>query len=299
MPDMNSLTMTLLAETSVILLIALIVLLWLQIRSKNKQRKAVEQLVFQIKEQSKSRSEETGSFLQENYGLSNDELTVAAKTIDKQERLLFQKLVNALSQSDASEITSLDTSVYVLVDAYKSLTSKPVEAINNERADDLGSLNAKNSALTDELRVLRETVSNMSSEFQNMFGGGNKDDSDSGDLKDNVADAVLEGEEALGASEADASEADASEADASEADASEADASEADASEADASEADASEADASEADASEADASEADASEADASEADASEADASEADASKADASKAARNETEEKVDAP
>jgi lipopolysaccharide export LptBFGC system permease protein LptF len=200
MSDMNSLTMIFLAETSVILLVALIVVLWLHSRSKNKQRKAVEQLVFQIKKQSKSRSEETGSFLQEIYGLRDDDLTVAAKTIDKQERLLFQKLVDALSQSDASEITSLDTSVYVLVDAYKSLTPKPVETINNEGADDVGTLSAKNAALTEELRALRETISSMSSEFRNLFGGGPDNDLDSDDVMDKVAtaDAAPEGEETVG-----------------------------------------------------------------------------------------------------
>jgi hypothetical protein len=200
MSDMNSLTMIFLAETSVILLVALIVVLWMHSRSKNKQRKAVEQLVFQIKKQSKSRSEETGSFLQEIYGLRDDDLTVAAKTIDKQERLLFQKLVDALSQSDASEITSLDTSVYVLINAYKSLTPKPVEAINNEGADDVGTLSAKNAALTEELRALRETISSMSSEFRNLFGGGPDNDLDSDDVMDKVAtaDAAPEGEETVG-----------------------------------------------------------------------------------------------------
>lgn len=200
MSDMNSLTMIFLAETSVILLVALIVVLWMHSRSKNKQRKAVEQLVFQIKKQSKSRSEETGSFLQEIYGLRDDDLTVAAKTIDKQERLLFQKLVDALTQSDASEITSLDTSVYVLINAYKSLTPKPVEAINNEGADDVGTLSAKNAALTEELRALRETISSMSSEFRNLFGGGPDNDLDSDDVMDKVAtaDAAPEGEEIVG-----------------------------------------------------------------------------------------------------
>ncbi|MFT7675747.1 MAG: hypothetical protein ACI845_004174 [Gammaproteobacteria bacterium] len=200
MSDMNSLTMIFLAETSVILLVALIVVLWMHSRSKNKQRKAVEQLVFQIKKQSKSRSEETGSFLQEIYGLRDDDLTVAAKTIDKQERLLFQKLVDALTQSDASEITSLDTSVYVLINAYKSLTPKPVEAINNEGADDVGTLSAKNAALTEELIALRETISSMSSEFRNLFGGGPDNDLDSDDVMDKVAtaDAAPEGEEIVG-----------------------------------------------------------------------------------------------------
>ena len=62
--------------------------------------------------------------MQEAYDLSDTELTVAVKNIDKQERRFFQKLVDVLSRSEPSQITSLDASVAELVDTYKSL--KPV-----------------------------------------------------------------------------------------------------------------------------------------------------------------------------
>jgi preprotein translocase subunit YajC len=203
MSDMNSLTMILLTEASVILLVALIVVLWLQIKSKNKQRKAVEQLVSQIKKQSKTRTEETGSFLQEVYDLSDTELTVAVKEIDKQERRFFQKLVDVLSRSEPSQITSLDASVAELVDTYKSLKPKPVEVMTEQgeagsNAEDLEELRAKNETLTEELKITRETMAGMIAEFGNMFGGGEDNDLDSGDVADRVATSVAppEGEKA-------------------------------------------------------------------------------------------------------
>ncbi|MFT5659035.1 MAG: hypothetical protein ACI9KN_002316, partial [Gammaproteobacteria bacterium] len=49
---MNSLTIVLLAQASLILLIALIIVLWIQIKANSRQRKAVMQLVSQIKQQS-------------------------------------------------------------------------------------------------------------------------------------------------------------------------------------------------------------------------------------------------------
>lgn len=189
MSDMNSLAIILLAEASAILLVVLTVVLWLQIKSKNKHKKAVEQLVSQIKKQSKTRTEETGSFLQEVYDLSDTELTDAVKAIDKQERRFFQKLVDVLSRSDASQITSLDASVAELVDTYKSLKPKPVEAIIKEGPadnDDLEALRVENAALTEELKDTRETMSGMIAEFGNMFGGGQDHDLDSSEVTEKV-----------------------------------------------------------------------------------------------------------------
>jgi lipopolysaccharide export LptBFGC system permease protein LptF len=215
MSDMSSLMIILLAEACVILLVTLIVVLWHQIKSKNKQRKAVEQLVSQIKKQSKTRTEETGSFLQEAYDLSDTELTVAVKAIDKQERRFFQKLVDVLSRSEPGQITALDASVAELVDTYKSLKLKPVEAITkpskaDDNTDDLETLRAENASLTEELKITRETMSGMISEFGNMFGGGEDNDLDSNEVANRFATSVAnpEGGEAVDApSEENTSEA--------------------------------------------------------------------------------------------
>ena len=166
------------------LLVGLVVVLWLQIKAKSKLRKAVEQLVSQIKQQSKTRTAEAGSFLQETYGLSDSELISAVEEIDKQERRFFQKLVNALAKSDSNLITSLDASVAELVDTYKSLKPKAVEAIP-DATDSVGdikeyeavieALKIKNEDLNEELIITRETMANTIKEFGSMFGGGGMD----------------------------------------------------------------------------------------------------------------------------
>jgi preprotein translocase subunit YajC len=191
MSDMNSLTVFLLAEVCVILLIALIAVLFLQIKSKRKKRKAIQQLVSQIKTQSKTRTEETGSFLQEFYDLSDMELTIAVAAIDKQERRFFQKLVDTLSRSDASQITSFDATVAELIDTYKSLKPKQVDATTKVGADDntedLNSLRAENATLAEELKITRETMSSVISEFGSMFGGGIDNKLESSDIANKVA----------------------------------------------------------------------------------------------------------------
>ncbi len=191
MPDMNSLTVILLAEACVILLIALIAVLWMQIRSKSKQRQAVKQLVSQIKTQSKARTEETGSFLQEFYDLSDMELAIAVAAIDKQERRFFQKLVDTLSRSEASQITSFDATVAELIDTYKSLKPKQVDATtkvgSDYNAEDLNSLRAENATLAEELKITRETMASVISEFGSMFGGGKDNKLESSDMANKVA----------------------------------------------------------------------------------------------------------------
>jgi hypothetical protein len=190
MSDMNSLTVILLAEACAILLIALIAVLWFQFRSKSKLRKAVQQLVSQIKTQSKTRTEETGSFLQEFYGQSDEELAVAIADIGKQERRFFQNMVDVLILSDPNKIISLDASVAELIDTYKNLKPKHVEATTESGAVDLATLRAENETLTVELEITRETMSSMISEFGAMFGGGGDNDTKYFNNPSAVRDAV-------------------------------------------------------------------------------------------------------------
>ncbi len=166
-------------------------MLLLQIRSKRKKRKASQQLVSQIKTQSKARTEETGSFLQEFYDLSDMELAIAVAAIDKQERRFFQKLVDTLSRSEASQITSFDATVAELIDTYKSLKPKQVDATNkvgsDYNAEDLNSLRAENATLAEELKITRETMASVISEFGSMFGGGKDNKLESSDMANKVA----------------------------------------------------------------------------------------------------------------
>jgi hypothetical protein len=206
--EMNSLTVILLAEACVTLLVVIAVMIWLQIKSKSKHRKAIEQLVSQIKQQSKTRNEENGSFLQESYDLTENELASAVETIDKQERKFFKDMVDALSGSFPAKIISLDASIAELINTYKSLKLNVVEAnadkslkpnmiegnaykslkpkavkanadqALDESLDTIAVLQSEKERLTEELEITRETMSNMIKEYSSMFGGGAADEED-------------------------------------------------------------------------------------------------------------------------
>jgi hypothetical protein len=198
MSDMGSLTTILLAEACVILLVVLVTMIWMQIKAKSKLRKAVGQLVSQIKQQSKARKEENGSFLRRSYDLTDGELVSTVEAIDKQERKFFQEMVDVLSRSDPAKITSLDASVAELINTYKGLKPKSAKDNSGEASEDslakIARLQSEKENLARELEITRETMSNMIKEYSSMFGGG----------KDHKPDNAVDGEKAITPAELDA-----------------------------------------------------------------------------------------------
>lgn len=178
MIEVNAVVFILIAECLVVVSIALLVLLVVTMRRKKRRRAAVAQLVAQIKKQSEVRTIETGSFLQEIYQLEGEDLKKAVDSIDKGEKLLFQKLINTYLTDDLDIITSMDASVAELIDIYKELKPK-VEEVDvvpeSERESmlkQIEELAESNDSLKDELGITKSTMGNMIAEFGNMFGGG-------------------------------------------------------------------------------------------------------------------------------
>ncbi len=158
--------------------LALLLIMYISSRRKNRRRWAISQLIAQIKKQSEIRTSETGSFLQDIYQLEGTDLKKAVDSIDKGEKNLFQKLIKGYLTDDAEIITSIDASVAELIDIYKNLKPK-VEEVNVTSEAELDlltkqieELQASNKKLADELSITKTTMSNMTAEFGNMFGGG-------------------------------------------------------------------------------------------------------------------------------
>ena len=105
--------------------------------------------------------------------------------------VFFQKLVDTLSRSEASQITSFDATVAELIDTYKSLKPKQVDATtkvgSDDNTEDLNSLRAENATLAEELKITRETMASVISEFGSMFGGGKDNKLESSDMANKVA----------------------------------------------------------------------------------------------------------------
>jgi len=178
MIEVNLALFILLIESLVVVSIVLVLVLVLAMRKRRRKRAAIAQLVSQIKKQSELRTQETGSFLQEIYQLEDDELVKAVNTIDKSEKQLFQKLVDSYLHDDPEIIITIDAAVAGMIDTYKELKPKEAE-IDTSFADEREALHEQvkqleesNEKLKEELGITKTTMSNMISEFGNMFGGG-------------------------------------------------------------------------------------------------------------------------------
>ncbi len=163
-------------EALALLVLVLGAWMFISIRGVRRRRQAVDKLVRQIRQQSKLRLEETGSFLEEKYRFEGDELSKAVEQVDKAEKLFFQRVINLYLKRDDDRLQSLDAWVAELIDVYKSLS--PVMPAAGESAPDeetrqkLTELEARKQALEEELKITKTTMGNMISEFGNMFGGG-------------------------------------------------------------------------------------------------------------------------------
>jgi len=195
MIEISVLLFSLFIEGFFILLVILLVWVFLVFRKKKRERRAVGKLVDQLKQQSHTRIEVTGSFLHEKYRFEGDELKKTVKAIDKSEKEFFQKLIKVYLKRDAESLISMDASVAELVDIYKSLSPIMPEAVASEETEEIKqkqveieNLKESNAKLEEELGITKTTMANMIGEFGNMFGGG----SDHELAKDDVIEKVKE-----------------------------------------------------------------------------------------------------------
>ncbi len=197
MIEISSSLLILLLEALVLLVIGIVIGVVISTRRKSRDREAARQLVDQIKHQSETRREHTGSFLEEKYRFEDQQLKQAVDAIDKSEKQFFQKVINLYLKRDAEALTSLDASVAEMIDVYKSLSpvmpdAETMEKLNSAAsvggADEaeLEQLRTANAKLTEELSITKETMGNMIAEFGNMFGGGSDNELEQDEVVEKV-----------------------------------------------------------------------------------------------------------------
>lgn len=178
MIEINAALFILIVEALAILLVVMVIIMVVAFRRRRKRHQAIAQLVMQIKKQSEVRTQETGSFLQEIYQLEDDELKKAVETIDKSEKVFFQKLIDSYLTYNPELITSMDASVAGLIDVYKEMKPKVQEVDKSAKVEreqlhqEVEKLRQENDKLKEELGITKTTMGNMISEFGSMFGGG-------------------------------------------------------------------------------------------------------------------------------
>ncbi len=179
MIEISLVMFSLLVEILLVLIVILGPILFIYFKHKQKDKKAVKQLVGQVNKQSKLRLQATGSFLSDKYLLEGDDLNKAINSIDQTEKKFIQKIINLYIKRDATALASVDAYLAEVIDGYKNLSpavpkqeTETVQVQDPAMEEELNKLRHEKAQLTEELSITKETMSNMISEFGSMFGGG-------------------------------------------------------------------------------------------------------------------------------
>ncbi len=177
MIEISLVLFSLLVEILLILIAVLGPILFIYYKHKQKDKKAVKQLIGQVNKQSQERLQATGSFLSDKYLLEGDDLNKAINLIDQTEKKFIQKIINLYIKRDAAALASVDAYLAEVIDGYKNLSpavpEQEIETVQDHAMEEeLNKLRHDKAQLTEELSITKETMSNMISEFGSMFGGG-------------------------------------------------------------------------------------------------------------------------------
>lgn len=195
MAEISVVLLTLMAEAFALLFVVLLVVGVIAFKKRAKGSAAVNRLVSQIKHQSQLRLDQTGSFLEEKYRFEGDDLKKAITAIDKAEKLFMQRLINTYLKRDTESLARMDAYMAEMIETYKDLSPIMPDAetfaaldeamsaeSNAAQFEEMEHLRKSNAWLKEELRKANETMSSMTAEFGNMFGGGSGSGMDETDV---------------------------------------------------------------------------------------------------------------------
>lgn len=192
MLEIKTIYIVLLAEGLGVSILLIILMFSLYLRTRRRNRKAVRQLISQIKHQSKIRTEKTGHFLKQIYDLDGEDLKKAVKAIDRQERKFFQKIIDMFLNGDTEMVTTMDAALAELVETYKDLRPNVPEGLENVNLEEILKevelLKSENEKLKEELVASKARVEDIIGEFGNMFGGGSDHELANHEVVERVSD---------------------------------------------------------------------------------------------------------------
>ena len=173
MLEVNAIYFILLVEGFILSLVLLLVWLLVTLIRRRRKRGDIADLAAAIKGRSSLRKQQTESFLQVVYQLEGDELRTTLSDIDKHETDFFKHLIESLYQGKRAQVSTLDTALDNLIKAYKCLQPR-VEVLqeDDEVVEEVSTLRGENEELRTELAVANDKLSDLITEFGEIFGGG-------------------------------------------------------------------------------------------------------------------------------
>jgi len=176
MIELSPLVLLLLGE---LLLVSILVSLGLVVTGlirKRNERQAIARLVGRIKEDETRRREETHSLMASNFGLEGEALNTIVNKISREEKRLYQALINLFLKRDLHLLEVLHVECEGMTEPYRTIELSIPDTDQDDLESDLSSevvmLKEENERLTTELGVTMETMGTMLKEYASMYGGG-------------------------------------------------------------------------------------------------------------------------------
>ncbi len=174
MLEVNAIYFVLLLEGFLLSLVLLLFWLLVTLIRRRRKRKSIADLAAAIKGRSAAHRQQTESFLQVIYQLQGDDLRNTLADIDKHETEFFQRLIDCLYRGGRAKIKALDMSLDKLIKSYKCMQPRVEIPLleQPEVVQEMATLRGENDMLRDDLSAAQNKVSDLITEFGEIFGGG-------------------------------------------------------------------------------------------------------------------------------
>ena len=150
----------------------------LQLRTRRRERKALEALTTKVRASRGERVNRARRILKAKLRLEDDKSEEIANTVINTENALYKAILTLYARRDNDALVALDGPVQRLIDAYYGLIessgSAPGDAGGRADADAqrLAKLQTKNTMLEDEIKRLKREMKVTVNEYASSFGGG-------------------------------------------------------------------------------------------------------------------------------
>lgn len=184
MIQLDPLWLVILVELGVLAVFANLVVCILYLKRRRRERQTLQTFLQKVKTDAKQRSENIQRWLCEHCGLEENEAGQVASTLYNRELECYQSIARFVLSCDVEQSQQCQRAVVGLLHQYHDpepgarAQDVPKGQDNVQPTDDehspLDLLLAENRRLTEELRLAREHMSQLLSEYVTMFGQGNE-----------------------------------------------------------------------------------------------------------------------------
>ncbi|MCW8997630.1 MAG: hypothetical protein OQK04_02785, partial [Kangiellaceae bacterium] len=151
-----------------------VILIWVLVSSKRKNKEAVRQLILRIKNNEEAQKQAVSAFLTDKAGLEQTAVKKQTKKIINERKFLFRNLISSLLDKNEKALIGLEDDLSRIVKHYHDLdiqaSTAEEEVEEAEETEDVDALKQEIKSLKHEVHITLTTLNNIFAEFSSMFG---------------------------------------------------------------------------------------------------------------------------------